>query len=102
MRLLTLSILVVLEATFCHSAAAARCRNVPGDPGFPTSADWVALNSSVSGRLVAVVPSAQFCRNLPSGACTDAQWTSSVFRNTIPGALNQVRADVDCKSCRAL
>ncbi|KAF7333174.1 hypothetical protein MVEN_02383200 [Mycena venus] len=31
-----------------------------------------------------------YCASLPGGACTDAQWTSALFRNSIPGALNQV------------
>ncbi|KAF7341924.1 FAD-binding domain-containing protein [Mycena sanguinolenta] len=85
--------LLCLCAVLGHSAEAASngtCRNVPGSPGFPSQAEWDALNATVSGRLVAVVPSAKFCASLPGGACTDEQWESAVFRSTIPGAMNQV------------
>ncbi|KAJ7232746.1 FAD-binding domain-containing protein [Mycena rebaudengoi] len=64
------------------------CRNVPGSAGFPTAAAWKTLNSTVSGRLVDVVPTAKYCANLPGG-CTDEQWTSAIFRITIPGAMDQ-------------
>ena len=70
--------------------AESQKRRYPGSPGFPTTAQWNALNQSVSGHLVAVEPSAKFCHSLPSGNCTDAQWTSSRFRDEIPGAVNQV------------
>ncbi|KAJ7448608.1 FAD-binding domain-containing protein [Mycena galericulata] len=66
------------------------CRNIPGSAGYPGPAAWRAFNSTISGRLVNVIPSAKFCESLPSGECTEEQWTSSVFRNTIPGAMNQV------------
>ncbi len=74
----------------CVSFTGARyCRTVPGDPSFPSNEEWNSLNSSVSGRLVKAVPSAQFC-NMHSG-CTDAEWTSASFRADIPGAMNYVR-----------
>lgn len=73
-----------------RSVFAASCRNVPGDIGFPSNTQWAALNASVLGRLVPVVPSAQFCKSQPLGICTTLQWTSAVFRNEIPGAMNQV------------
>jgi hypothetical protein len=68
-----------------------RCRNVPGSSGFPSVAQWNALNHSISGRLASVIPFAKYCHNLPSGSCTDEQWESSVFRDMIPGAMNSVR-----------
>ncbi|KAJ7020168.1 FAD-binding domain-containing protein, partial [Mycena alexandri] len=64
------------------------CRNVPGDPGYPNAAAWNAFNATISGRLVSALPSAKFCAD--RGSCTDAEWSSSLFRNTIPGAMNQV------------
>ncbi|KAJ7171061.1 FAD-binding domain-containing protein [Mycena filopes] len=66
--------------------AAKKCRNVPGSAGFPNSTAWNALNATVSGRLVNVVPSAKFCADR---GCTDAEWASGVFRSSIPGAMNQ-------------
>ncbi|KAJ7182772.1 FAD-binding domain-containing protein [Mycena crocata] len=65
------------------------CRNVPGSAGYPTTAAWNAFNASISGRLLNVVPSAKYCASLPGGACTDAQWTSALFRSTLPGAMDQ-------------
>jgi hypothetical protein len=65
----------------------ARCRNQPGSSGYPSAADWSALNGSIDGRLVKVVPSAKACVELN---CTEAQWESGVFRQTIPGAMNYV------------
>jgi hypothetical protein len=66
-----------------------RCRNQPGDPGYPTNAEWSALNDTIGGRLINVVPSAKASREL---GCTVAQWESGVFRQTIPGSMNSVRS----------
>ena len=65
----------------------ARCRNQPGNHGYPSAADWSALNDSIDGRLVNVVPSAKACVEL---GCTEAQWESSIFQQTIPGSMNAV------------
>ncbi|KAI0248046.1 hypothetical protein BJV78DRAFT_1132054 [Lactifluus subvellereus] len=65
--------------------ARSRCRNQPGDPGYPTAADWSALNNTLRGRLLNVVPSAKACLEL---GCTEAQWESGIFRQTIPGSMN--------------
>jgi hypothetical protein len=82
--------LVLLLALFHAGHAHSKCRNVPGSAEFPTAAAWRVLNTTISGRLVLAVPSAKYCASLPSGACTDAQWTSALFRGTIPGAMDQV------------
>ncbi|KAI0274188.1 hypothetical protein BGY98DRAFT_936045 [Russula aff. rugulosa BPL654] len=63
----------------------ARCRNQPGSPGYPSATGWSALNDSTDGRLVSVVPSAKACVEL---GCTEAQWESGFFRQTIPGSMN--------------
>lgn len=68
-------------------SAAGTCRSQPGDADFPTAEEWSALNVSVNGQLISVTPSAKYCEELP---CTDAQWSSSVFRATIPGAMDCV------------
>ncbi|KAI9452284.1 FAD-binding domain-containing protein [Lactarius psammicola] len=70
----------------------ARCRNQPGDPGYPTAANWSALNDTISGRLLRVVPSVEACRGL---GCTEAQWASGIFRQTIPGAMNAYNWEQD-------
>jgi hypothetical protein len=88
---------VLLAALFpfpCASQELKRqkCRNIPGSVGYPNVAAWSRLNMTIAGRLVVAVPSAKHCASLPGGTCTDAQWTSALFRNTIPGAMNQVVA----------
>ena len=67
--------------------AHARCRNQAGSCGYPSAAGWSALNNSVDGRLVKVVPSAKACVEL---GCTEAQWESGIFRQSIPGSMNAV------------
>jgi hypothetical protein len=64
-----------------------RCRNQPGDPGYPSAADWSALNDTIDGRLLNVIPSAKACLQL---GCTEAQWESGIFRQSIPGSMNAV------------
>ena len=64
------------------------CRNVPGNPGYPTNEQWATLNSTVSGRLVEVVPFVEFCNT--RGGCTPEQSASSSFRAEVPGAMNGV------------
>ncbi|VDB84461.1 unnamed protein product [Peniophora sp. CBMAI 1063] len=77
--------LSALSAFTLLDGVAARCRSQPGQPGFPTREDWGALNTTVEGRLLTVVPSAKACAEI---ACTPAQWSSAVFRNTLPGQIN--------------
>ncbi|KAG6853994.1 hypothetical protein C0991_011651 [Blastosporella zonata] len=94
----SLSFLLVILPTYVWGSLAAICRNVPGSAGYPTDVQWADLNSTLSGRLASVIPSAQFCKDLPGGACTNAQWSSAVFRNEIPGAMNQVNFESDWDS----
>ncbi|KAJ7202332.1 FAD-binding domain-containing protein [Mycena pura] len=97
----TTSLLLLLCVSLGHTSEAqqdsksGRCHNTPGSAGYPSAAAWDAFNSSISGHLVDVVPSAKFCKSLPGGACTDAQWNSGVFRSTIPGAMDEVRRGYD-------
>ncbi|KAF7324646.1 FAD-binding domain-containing protein [Mycena kentingensis (nom. inval.)] len=76
------------ELTRAGGGHSQRCRNIPGDAGYPSAATWAAFNASISGRLVNVVPSAKYCAGI--GGCSDAQWTSAIFRGAIPGAMDQV------------
>ncbi|KAJ7631371.1 hypothetical protein DFH06DRAFT_1439198 [Mycena polygramma] len=90
--------LVLLICPLFHSSQALRkretCRSVPGSAGFPSASTWSAFNETISGRLVEAVPSAKYCATLPGG-CTEAQWTSALFRSTIPGAMNKVNFEQD-------
>ena len=45
------------------ASAAATCRNIPGDTGWPSSNDWQDLNSTVGGRLIATVPLGSSCHD---------------------------------------
>ena len=81
----------VVGLLFAPLLVHARCRNQPGSSDYPSAAGWSALNDSIDGRLVNVVPSAKACIAL---GCTDAQWESGFFRQTIPGAMNAVRFQI--------
>ncbi|KAI0908971.1 hypothetical protein F4823DRAFT_596551 [Ustulina deusta] len=39
------------------------CRNIPGDPGWPSSADWDRLNKTVGGGLIPTTPLAALCHS---------------------------------------
>jgi hypothetical protein len=81
-------VLLILSFLFgTATLVSSRCRSQPGDPSFPLRAEWDALNDTIEGRLLDVIPSAKACAELQ---CTDMQWASSVFRSTIPGQMNQV------------
>ncbi|KAF2964205.1 hypothetical protein GQX73_g9383 [Xylaria multiplex] len=47
-----------VRGTPCKRAV---CRNVPGDPGWPSSRDWSLLNKTVEGRLIPTIPLASLC-----------------------------------------
>ncbi|KAJ7698375.1 FAD-binding domain-containing protein [Mycena rosella] len=83
--------LVCTLSTHCFSLAHKEkhqtCRNIPNSAGYPKAAAWSKLNATIGGQLVNVVPTAKYCASLPGGACTDAQWTSALFRSTIPGSM---------------
>lgn len=51
------------------------CRNLPGDPGWPTDEDWSRLNSTIGGRLILGTPLAQSCYlpTLDADACAEVQ-----------------------------
>ncbi|KAF8804519.1 FAD-binding domain-containing protein [Phlegmacium glaucopus] len=85
-----------LASVIDNNDRSSYCRNIPGDPGFPTNTQWAALNTTVSGRLVNVVPFVEFCT--AQGGCTAQQSGSSVFRAGVPGAMNQPNWEQDFDS----
>lgn len=87
----SLSLLVAAFVSPGFAKGSQRCRNLPGDPGYPSQAEWDVLNATIDGRLVAVVPSAKFCHELPAGSCPSQQWESTLFRTSVPGAMINVR-----------
>jgi hypothetical protein len=95
MRLSSTTVLFLVCTLSTHFSLAHKekhqtCRNVPGNAGYPKAAAWSKLNATIGGRLVNVVPTAKYCASLPGDACTDAQWTSALFRGTIPGSMIDV------------
>ncbi|KAF8159335.1 FAD-binding domain-containing protein [Crassisporium funariophilum] len=89
------AVLCVASQQVHGTVLGSACRNVPGSKGYPSAIKWQALNATVSGRLVRAVPSAKFCSQLPAGQCSAAEFASAKFRNTIPGAMNQVNFEQD-------
>ncbi len=87
-RLFLPALLLAVQLT--PKAAGLSCRNLPGDPNFPSPAVWDTFNASIGGRLVAIVPSAKFCHELPAGQCGEDMWESTVFRAGVPGAMDNV------------
>jgi hypothetical protein len=83
----SLAVSSVVALLFVPLLVHARCRNQPGSPGYPSGADWSALNDTIDGHLINVVPSAKACLKL---GCTEAQWQSGNFRQTIPGSMDFV------------
>ncbi|KAI5844025.1 FAD binding domain protein [Morchella snyderi] len=57
-RLLTLAALTALTAA---TSSTPDCRCFPTEPCWPSTADWAALNATVSGRLVATAPIGSVC-----------------------------------------
>ncbi|KAJ6486820.1 FAD-binding domain-containing protein [Mycena sanguinolenta] len=96
MKFLTTFFAFLLFVSRSHSSDprqdsnTTHCRNIPGSAGYPSRAAWDAFNATVSGRLVDVIPTVKYCDSLPAGGCTDAQWTSALFRGMIPGAMSYV------------
>jgi hypothetical protein len=39
----------------------SKCKSIPGDPKWPTPAEWARLNRTVDGRLLGTVPVATYC-----------------------------------------
>ncbi|KAI0314433.1 FAD-binding domain-containing protein [Amylostereum chailletii] len=71
-----------------------RCHTQPGDPDWPSPEEWSALNTSIGGRLVQVVPSASACAPDMLN-CTEAQWSSANFRRGIPGQMLEYNWEQD-------
>ncbi|KAH8596904.1 FAD binding domain protein [Bisporella sp. PMI_857] len=70
----------IQQALFClplfSTALATSCRYLPGDSGWPTAAQWRALNATVEGRLIATVPLGSPCHDPSYNAATCASYQS--------------------------
>ena len=92
MASLLISLFVCSALTSSSLSPTSGCRNVPGDSGYPSNEQWVALNTTVSGRLVEVMPFVEFCNT--QGGCTAEQSASASFRAGVPGAMDGVRVSL--------
>ena len=63
-------------AAFAAPDAKARDRVRPGDPGWPSDADWQRLNAAVGGALVRVVSPFAACRADPRAPSCEALFRS--------------------------
>ena len=84
---LSVKALVLAGSLLVPHIVHARCRNQPGNYGYPSATGWSTFNDSIDGRLINVVPSAKACIELD---CTEAQWESGIFRQSIPGSMDYV------------
>ncbi|KAK7973831.1 hypothetical protein PG989_015679 [Apiospora arundinis] len=59
------NLMAILGLSTCTLAlslpARNNCKGVPGEPGWPSKAQWQTLNQTVDGRLIATVPLASIC-----------------------------------------
>jgi hypothetical protein len=65
MYLSTITQLLAISASLALVVSAqyntTKCRNIPGDDGWPNANEWKALNASVSGRLIKTRPAGHVC-----------------------------------------
>lgn len=82
--------LVLLIAAIIRAAPQQYCKPLPGSANWPSHSDWHALNTSVSGRLIAPVPPGLVCQTNSTihstAACSEllAQWPNSSFHADEP------------------
>jgi hypothetical protein len=68
---------------------------LPGDTCWPSASAWAALNVSVGGSLISILPEGYPCTEPASEACSWVQgnWTDPFWRRAQPGAM-QVRSSI--------
>jgi FAD/FMN-containing dehydrogenase len=71
-RLLALAGAIPFLPTAGAQAAAAVRRVRPGDPAWPSPADWERLNRDVGGQLIKLRSPLDVCMDAPSGTACDA------------------------------
>ena len=79
----------------CSAADDTCCKATPSSPSWPNQAQWKALNSSISGQLLAPLPPAAVCdTSLPvfdNASCSyvASQYTVSDFHAKDPVSVDQ-------------
>lgn len=87
---MTVRLLALVAVAACAaSASAAYC--MPSDPCWPGAAAWQALNATVSGGLIAVLPEAAPCAKYgeadPRCQAVLGNWSNPFWRAAQPGAM---------------
>ncbi|KIW30416.1 uncharacterized protein PV07_06160 [Cladophialophora immunda] len=86
----TNSFLILLLSEIVQTAPQQYCKPIPGSTDWPSPSTWQALNTSVSGRLIAPVPPGLVCQTNSSvhsaTACTQLlnEWGNSSFHADDP------------------
>ncbi|KAI0538969.1 hypothetical protein GGR58DRAFT_466133 [Xylaria digitata] len=67
------------------------CRNIPGDPNWPSAYEWSCLNKTIGGRLIRTVPIGSVCHdpNYDEEAC-EALKATWAFTKTFEGSPTDV------------
>ncbi|KAL4956091.1 hypothetical protein BDW69DRAFT_203695 [Aspergillus filifer] len=65
--LLSLSLLSPALGLVPRQSPSSSCKAFPGDAAWPSSGAWNALNRTVGGRLIAIVPLPSVCHQSPFG-----------------------------------
>ncbi|KAF7943953.1 hypothetical protein EAE96_010367 [Botrytis aclada] len=101
-------IVFLLIHLFCTSSAQAvqniNCRALPGDQSWPSAAEWINLNNTVNGRLIATVPIASPCHdpsyNETECAYLQANWANpSLHWNSSSSSIAPYFATLGNQSC---
>lgn len=80
--------------TLLATSAAESCKSSPGDPTWPTTKDWNALNSSIDGTLLSTKPAASSCYpgnpfNSPTNCTTVTNhWSYAAYHAAWPESID--------------
>ncbi|KAI0392954.1 hypothetical protein F5Y17DRAFT_467215 [Xylariaceae sp. FL0594] len=77
------------------TAHVPQCKNIPGDPNWPSQRVWARLNETLGGKLIATVPLASVCHShgtfarYNESACTalQGQWDYSQVHFETPASV---------------
>ncbi|KAF2850025.1 FAD-binding domain-containing protein [Plenodomus tracheiphilus IPT5] len=76
----------------------SRCRNIPGDAGWPSEKEWQYLNATVEGRLVATVPLGSVCHTKGDFAAYDAATCATLGEPIRGEIMNPYFQNVTCSA----
>ncbi|GKZ85558.1 hypothetical protein AnigIFM56816_011526 [Aspergillus niger] len=62
---LILGLLAIANHSLFSTNPSSTCKVLPGDADWPQSDQWASLNATLAGRLIAAVPLASVCHDVP-------------------------------------